>query len=256
MPQSYTYPILLKAQTNSYPIDFLILDLASLLFVFYYLIISYIYVKRFNTKIKQLFSNIEQISATWIQEFFGVYTLLVFISYIPLIINADLKYFLVFLPISSIILYLYLVYKSLNNSLFFSNTITQVLEEDNKNSYEQSSYKLQAIESNDLSTIIEHAMIQKKLYTDKDLNIQKFANECNIKTHILSAFINSYYNKNFYDFINYYRIQESLKLLSSNASQKYTIETIAGLSGFHSRSAFYKSFNKITNMSPRDYLKD
>ena len=72
----------------------------------------------------------------------------------------------------------------------------------------------------------------------------------------VSTLINSVLKKNFYSFVNDYRIREAQRILSDpNYSKKYTIETISKNVGFKTRSAFYNAFKEITGVAPKFYLK-
>jgi AraC-like DNA-binding protein len=103
--------------------------------------------------------------------------------------------------------------------------------------------------------MLETHFVKEKLFLDPDLNISSLAKSCNSKVYILSAFINKHYNKSFFDYINYYRIEEAKKLLASPNQQKYSIDFVAEKSGFRSRSAFYKAFRKESNLTPGEYIK-
>ncbi|PGH39455.1 MAG: AraC family transcriptional regulator, partial [Candidatus Nephrothrix sp. EaCA] len=56
--------------------------------------------------------------------------------------------------------------------------------------------------------------------------------------------------KNFFDFINYYRIEEFKRRISDPQFQRYTLLSIAFDVGFNSKTAFNRSFKKITRETP------
>jgi AraC-like DNA-binding protein len=74
-------------------------------------------------------------------------------------------------------------------------------------------------------------------------------------TQKTSSVINQYAKRNFNDFINYYRIQDAKKMLSSTESKKFTISSIAFDTGFSSLSSFNSAFKKFEGKTPSSYRK-
>ena len=68
----------------------------------------------------------------------------------------------------------------------------------------------------------------------------------------LSQIINEELNKNFYDLVNYYRIEEAKKLLVSVNGER-TILDIAYDVGFNTKSSFNRAFKKQTRMTPSQF---
>jgi AraC-like DNA-binding protein len=77
-----------------------------------------------------------------------------------------------------------------------------------------------------------------------------------VQSHIVSQIINSEFGKNFYDFVNYYRVEECKKMLADNSYSSKTILEIAYECGFNSKSVFNNSFKKLTGKTPSDYKRD
>lgn len=94
-------------------------------------------------------------------------------------------------------------------------------------------------------------MNEKKLYTNSNLKSSEVANQLNISTHEFSRLVNEIIGKSFTNFINEYRVQEAKLLISSNS--KFTLEAIGNMSGFNSKSAFYRAFKRFTGMTPAKY---
>jgi AraC-like DNA-binding protein len=103
-----------------------------------------------------------------------------------------------------------------------------------------------------VSRLLRH-MDTKKPYLDADLTIQDIAESLNIPRHYLTQVINEKLNKNFYQFINEYRVEEVKKLLIDKGYQKFTMTAIAFEAGFNSKSAFNSAFKEITGMTPTEY---
>jgi len=105
----------------------------------------------------------------------------------------------------------------------------------------------------ELKVNLEDLFQDKSVYLEKELSLIKTAELLNTNTSYLSAFINKEYNCGFNQFINKYRIQYSCELLCNREMDKYTIEGIAELSGYNSKSVFNQAFKKATGVNPSFY---
>ena len=76
-----------------------------------------------------------------------------------------------------------------------------------------------------------------------------------ISPYHISQVFNDCFNKNFYDFINLYRIEESKKLLRNPKNNEKTILEILYEAGFNSKSTFNALFKKHTGVTPTEYRK-
>ena len=93
-----------------------------------------------------------------------------------------------------------------------------------------------------------------KPFLDPILTLRKMSVHLGIPSTNISQVINEKAGLNFNDFINSFRIEESKKLLLSDDFEKLTIDAIAKMAGFNSRSAFYSAFRKHAGLTPREYL--
>lgn len=103
---------------------------------------------------------------------------------------------------------------------------------------------------------IERLMMKEKIFEKSDLSLESFSKTLNSNRQYVSLLINENYQKNFAQFVNEFRIRQARIYLTSNAYDKYTLEGIAGLVGFNSRSAFIASFKKFTGVTPSYYKKN
>lgn len=101
------------------------------------------------------------------------------------------------------------------------------------------------------------AYLQKnRTYTNPNLSLNELATKLKIQPHVLSKVINEGFGKNFFDFINAYRIEEFKKLAQDKRYKHHTFVSLAFEVGFNSKTAFNRSFKKMTNQTPREYLAD
>ena len=71
--------------------------------------------------------------------------------------------------------------------------------------------------------------------------------------HLISAAVNNHYQCRVDQLVNTLRMQHARMLLSDPKETKTSIEAIALLSGYHSRSAFYEAFKKAQGTTPASY---
>jgi AraC-like DNA-binding protein len=100
-------------------------------------------------------------------------------------------------------------------------------------------------------------MLEKKVYTDPELTLEKLSSMSQTPRHHLSEVLNQYLNQTFYQYINDYRMKEVLHLLDRCRQQQVTpnILSLAYDAGFNSKSSFNQYFKKSTGYTPTEYLK-
>jgi AraC-like DNA-binding protein len=255
-PEAYRVQVFQQAMTDNYPWQLNVIDYLTIVQVAIYLPLIYNMVKKHNRHIEQVFSNTDKFSAKWVQEFIVFLFFLCAIIYLPAFINpGSIWLYMLFVPLASMVLYCYFVYKVITSPLFFSMETLQLIEQTAEVAVPEKSSIVPLGVSHELANKLEALLVEKKLFLDPDLNIQLLADSCHTKVYILSAFINKHYNKSFFEYINYYRIEEAKMLLADPGQQKYSIDTLAEKSGFRSRSAFYKAFRKEIGHTPGEYIK-
>ena len=99
-------------------------------------------------------------------------------------------------------------------------------------------------------------MENEKPYLNPDINLSLFSKQVNISRHHLSQVINEHFKLNFQEFVNKYRIMESIKLIENNDAARLNIKDIAYKSGFNSRTSFYEFFRRHIHASPTEYKKN
>ncbi|MBW6498254.1 MAG: helix-turn-helix domain-containing protein [Bacteroidales bacterium] len=102
---------------------------------------------------------------------------------------------------------------------------------------------------------INGIMEQKKPYLDPELTLPALAALIDIPSYQLSRVINEKFGRNFFDFINGYRVNEVKEKINDPAFQNLSILGIAFECGFNSKSAFNRIFKKMTGLTPSEYKK-
>ena len=98
-------------------------------------------------------------------------------------------------------------------------------------------------------------MSNQKYFTDSELTLATLAKTLNVHPNHLSQVINSYEGKNFYDYINYHRVEEFKRLAPLPDNRNYTLLSLAFECGFNSKTSFNRNFKKVTGVSPSEYLE-
>ncbi|MCD4696469.1 MAG: AraC family transcriptional regulator [Bacteroidales bacterium] len=118
-----------------------------------------------------------------------------------------------------------------------------------------SNTKLPDSEQQIIQSKLRQLFANDKIYLNKNLTEKDVAKKIETNTHYLSQVINNCFNTNFTGFINEHRIIESCCFLCEPDNANFTIEGIAQMSGFKSKSAFNNAFKSITGVTPSYYRK-
>lgn len=108
---------------------------------------------------------------------------------------------------------------------------------------------------NELSLNLEKIMLEKKPYLNPRLTLPELAEMSGISTHLLSRIINEKHQKNFFSYINSYRIEEFKKIVERQEKKNLTLLAIAYEAGFNSKTTFNTAFKKLTNQTPKEYYR-
>lgn len=102
---------------------------------------------------------------------------------------------------------------------------------------------------------IDAIMCSDKPWLDPELSLQLLAKSLNMSPKYLSFILKNVLHKNFYDFINAYRVEEVKKWMRSHTHQQYSLLGIGLSCGFNSKTTFNTAFKKITGLTPSQYQK-
>ncbi len=107
-----------------------------------------------------------------------------------------------------------------------------------------------------LLSSIQQVMDNSDEIFSPEFSLERLAMLSESKSKYVSQVINEYYEQNFNNFLNSYRIKEACKRMGDIANYgNYTIEAISESVGFKSRSTFVSSFKRITGLTPSQYQR-
>ncbi len=105
-------------------------------------------------------------------------------------------------------------------------------------------------------TKLLHYMDEEKPYLDGDMTINDLSRKTGIPRHHITEVLNEKHHRNFFSFVNEYRIREVTSRISDPKYQHYTILAIAFDAGFNSKSTFNTFFKAYTGKTPSAYREE
>jgi len=126
-----------------------------------------------------------------------------------------------------------------------------------QNINDSSKYKNSGLTEDMLTTLkieLHELLKRKKVHLDNTITLEKLSKELNTDRYSLSQVINQEFGKNFYEFINDYRVAETIEIIN-NSDKIKSVNDLIYESGFNNRVSFYKAFKKRKNMTPMEYIK-
>ncbi len=232
----------------------------------FYVIIIVLLIKH-NKRIKQYYSYSKNIDLKWLifltNGFMFFLFAILFKSYITKILNIEFPSSLYYTwPV--MVLYVFGIgfFGYRQKGVFSQIDITETkpargdlnifkLKTSEKALYKKSG--LNKEEAEKLSKSLLSLMIDEKPYLDEELSLVILAKKLGTSTHKLSQVINENFSKNFFEFINDYRLDEVKTKLSDPDNNKYKIISIAYDCGFNTKSTFYALFKKNTSLTPAEF---
>jgi len=119
----------------------------------------------------------------------------------------------------------------------------------------QKNKRLTQKETETLTENLVVLMERDKLFLDHDLSLNTLAQQVGTTSNNLSWLLNQTNGRNFYDYVNAYRIKEFIQKVENKELQHTTILGLAMDVGFNSKSTFNKVFKNTFEESPSSYIK-
>lgn len=105
-----------------------------------------------------------------------------------------------------------------------------------------------------LLNVVRAHMKQHQTFLNNQLTLTRLAEAVDVSTHHLSEVLNQHGGKNFYQFVNEYRIDYVCQQMKQDHNIK--IIDLALTAGFSSKSTFNAVFKQFTNLTPSQYRKN
>lgn len=212
----------------------------------FYVVLSLFLLQNHKKNILDEFSNVENINLKWLQFLIyglgGIWALI--------ILTKEDNYIFMGVTIFVILIGFFGVQQV---DIFRKKNKTITIEEE-KEKYAKSGLNEETSSSiyQELINLVE----QEAIYKQSEISIGDLASRLQTHPNYLSQVINERTGKNFYEFINSYRIKEFTELVADPQNKKYTILSLAYECGFNSKSAFNRYFKKVMQKTPSEYVKE
>ncbi|KMQ64856.1 quinolinate synthetase [Chryseobacterium angstadtii] len=221
----------------------------------FYTGLSYFTIRKHKKRIQQFSSNTEGINLNWL-EYITIIIFIINIIYVVYNLSYDSKALNFFINGVFLLVIYFVGYYSLKQKEIYpleEKQREELISIDEDPGTEEIKKKL--ISDEELAKIksqLEEIMEKQKPYLDSELNLIRLSELVSVSTHHLSYVINTGFKKNFFQYVNEYRISYAKKLLKDPQS-KLSILGIAYESGFNSKTSFNTTFKKLTDQTPSEY---
>lgn len=265
------YSAMLK---GNYPFSFYLLFIAKSLYGIIVLVICFLKVQRAEKLVRYIYSETRGREISWLKYLLLAFFFMWLMATLRFMIGYKINS--VYVPGILLTALIYLLsYFTLKQKQLFSHSDVELLNQidgsgdqapDNsftpaenrpvqKDIPEETGSRNRIENAEKIFDHVLNTSVSQKVYLNKELTLQQLAGLCGVRPNILSAVLNDYYQKNFYDFVNELRAKEAVTRLQDNAFSHLTIEALAEECGFKSKSTFYQSFKKLTGQTPTQYKK-
>lgn len=222
-----------------------------------YSILAFILIRRHQTNLKDLISYTSNvITLNWLK----ILSISFYVAFLILFILGGLNmtgniipfdpYFVVFGFISAFS-FVYSFYGIRQPVIFGQEIGINGDEKKEPEKYSKSGLKEQQAEEY-LEKLIR-IMETDRPYLNGGLSIHDLALMTGIPRHHITQVLNEKYGRNFFTFINEYRVKEVISRFSDPSNNNFTILAIAYDSGFNSKTTFNSIFKLQTGMTPSEY---
>lgn len=216
-------------------------------------------ISRYRKKIKNYFSHISAMDLNWLKillisciVFYAGISLFYITDYIFQLFPYDFLQKAGYTFVALLILVLgYFGHQQGN--IFHTHAVNLDLDKDDTK--KQHAPEPGTEEETGMVKILLDHMNETKPYLDPDLTIAALAKALHTTPDHLSGVLNGKLRRNFFDFVNHYRVEEFKRLSKAQKDKNITIMGLAWDAGFNSKATFNRVFKKATGMTPGAFQK-
>jgi len=220
-----------------------------------YLLMSLNIFYKYEPRLKQFFSTFKEQDFVWVKKFIILFLVALSIDLVMTFSEIYFGYNVewdAYITVFFVIIAMgYLGYFGLSQTTMF---LTEITSDDTLLSKNDNIQKIiKPEEEKELKTNLNKLFNEEKVHLKKDLTLNDLSQKMKISSRKLSALLNDVLKTNFYDKVNYHRVEEAKNMLVTDKVLQYTITAIGELCGFNSKSSFYRIFKNSTGYSPSEY---
>lgn len=240
---------ILKTQESSYRLLTHGMEVIAILWCLYVILNSSRMIRKHELNLKENFSELKGRTLLWLDytlKATAILWVLWAISFIYNIMVEPLNYLSYFNWIGMATIIYWIAY-----SVIVKRTVFEIPA---AKGHETADSKSQLpSKADEYYQIIRHLMEEEKLFLTPELNMDMLSDKVGISSGYISSILNKVEGKNFFDFINNYRVAEVKAKIADPSFSHLSLLGMAYDSGFTSKSTFNAVFKKSTGMTPSAY---
>ncbi len=226
-----------------------IFESAAILSIAIYLILSFRLIKQYRISLFDNVSNIERVDLRWV-------------SHIIYLIGGVCFLIVVFLVVSTLAggrytlkewddprAFLLLIYSGILYWISISGFKQAQIHQIPAHAEDEEEAK----RPSEIVRKLDETIRDQKLYLNPELSLKDLSRAVDISERTISDTINQELNKNFYQLINEYRVEEIKRLLLDRGNDHMKIMSLAMEAGFNSKASFNRVFKQVTGQTPREF---
>jgi AraC-like DNA-binding protein len=219
---------------------------------FVYIVFCWREVYAFRKKLKENYATLDGLDLQWAIRFILLFSVLFIVS---VIWQNNL-----FLYLTVFVVNVYIAVETLDSRRVRSEIHQQQdHSNNNKNRNDENKYQGSSLCDEEKKNIYDQLisyMEREKKYLNPGFSLSDIAMDIGVNRQYISQVINEVGQKNFYLFVNEYRIQEFIDRFVVEYTNNMSIEGMASNIGFLSKSSFYTAFKEIKGCTPSKFIKE
>jgi len=269
LPYEKKADLVTRITTDSY---FNFLFAIIILSITVYLVATLRLLKKHNVSMRKMFSYVEDIDLSWLR-------ILAFLLVLLWIVISSLTAYVfyldgtsnIMLPTdhmeldmqgqSAFVIFVFLLgFFGIKQQIIYSPSTRKeprneqnITKEIYINQYQKSGLKKEAASAH-LKALLSY-MKEEQPYLNGKFSLKEVSSALGISTNYLSQVINENLEKNFFDFVNDYRVDLVKQKMTDPSNKNYTLLSLAFDCGFNSKSSFNAIFKKCEGVTPTEFLK-
>jgi AraC-like DNA-binding protein len=214
-----------------------------------YIILSLLLLRKHRQRILQAYSETARISLNWLRYLIIGVSLI----WLPVLLSNDHVIFALVVVFVLFVGYFGIRQVGILDTHFGKMAVPVETATPEPVRYEKT--RLPQEVTNQLHQQLVRVMETEKPYMNPELTLGDLAKMLQVHPNNLSQVINLVEEKNFYDYINHYRIQAFEALAAQSDQQQFTLLSLAMECGFNSKASFNRNFKKYRGVTPTEYLQ-
>ncbi len=221
-----------------------------------YMFATIILLGKYSAEIKKFYSSLEKLNLTWLNIIvfgFLIMWLVDIVEFMLLLTELSTPLLISLLTLLSLLINFVFANLIIYEGLKYPQIITGIEDIGEKPKYETSTLRKE-----DSAVYLDKLISEtknEKYFLDPNLTLKQLSDSTGIPSRHLSQVINESMQKNFFDFVNSFRIEEAKNRLINPIDTQITVLEILYEVGFNSKSAFNAAFKKYTGLTPTEFKR-